>query len=122
MLYSHENNCSQKITDLVHRSLHMEIRSLVGMTVNSDRKESKQTKKPTSISCKVYAIFENLYHRTCVYPTSLTAQQVRKSSILVTSFPQNYEGTLRLFLEVFTIKFQRHFTTFHERKIEKTNK
>jgi len=33
------------------------MRILVGMIVNNDKKESKQTKNPTSISCKNGAIF-----------------------------------------------------------------
>lgn len=53
----------KKMTNLVHRSLHKVITILVGMTVNSDRNESKQTKKPTSISCKNFVIFENLFHK-----------------------------------------------------------
>lgn len=37
---------------LVFRSLQDVVRSLIGMIVNSDKNESKQTKKPTSMICK----------------------------------------------------------------------
>lgn len=55
---SEEQIIAERCTNLVFRSLQKVIRILAGMIVNSDRNESKQTKKPTFMSCENLVKFE----------------------------------------------------------------